>query len=89
MNFQKLRYEPARVRGAVFSVLALLVGYGILTADKAGLWGGVLVAVLAIIPIGQGESTRAQAVPLAKIEDAGLEVHEINAAAKTNTEGAP
>lgn len=89
MNFQKLKYEPARVRAVVAAALALLVGYGLLTSDKAGLWSGVLVALLAIIPIGQGESTRAQAVPLQKIEDAGLEVHDINVAAKANTEGAP
>lgn len=89
MNFQKLRYEPLRVRAVVGAVLALLVGYGLLTADKAGLWSGVLLALLAVIPLGQGESSRAQAVPLAKIEDAGLQVHEINADAKANTEGPP
>ena len=87
MNFQKLRYEPARVRAAIGAALALLVGYGLLTSDKAGLWSGVLMALLAVIPLGQGESTRAQAVPLAKVEDAGLEVHDINVAAKANTEG--
>jgi hypothetical protein len=89
MNFQKFRYEPARVRAVIGAGLALLVGYGLLTSDKAGLWSGILMALLAAINFGQGESTRAQAVPLAKVEDAGLDVHDINVAAKANTEGAP
>lgn len=83
----KLKYEPARVRAAISAVLSVMVAYGLLTSDKAGLWSGVLVALIGLINIGQGETTRAQAVPLAKIEDAGLEVHDINVAAEANTEG--
>lgn len=87
MNFQKLKYEPARVRAVIGAALALLVGFNLLTSEKASLLSALLVALLGVLHIGQGEATRAQAVPLAKIEDAGLEVKDINVAAEANTEG--
>lgn len=57
--------EPARLRGIAAAVLALLVAVGVTTATELPGWvDGVLLIVGAVLPLVQGESTRAVVTPV-------------------------
>ena len=55
MNWLKSVLTP-EVRGWIYRILiavgAVLVGYGVLSADELAVWLGVVVAVLNIMPAG-------------------------------------
>lgn len=67
----KLAWEPGRVVGGgaaiVMAALALLVKYGVLDVEGAGLWAAFF---LPFVPIVQAEISRRFTVSVAKIEDA-------------------
>lgn len=56
----------------VSALLALLVGYGILTEARATLWSALALAVL---PLAQGWVTRSLVVPLSRLRGKGRAVH--------------
>lgn len=64
-----IRREPAMAAGIVGAATALAVSYGLLTAERASLWGTLLLAAL---PLLQAWWTRQRVMPVSKIEDAGL-----------------
>ncbi len=67
---QRMRnLEPARVRAVWTSVVALLVALGVtVSADVDGAVQAVIVAVFTILPLIQGEATRAKVTPVAKAD---------------------
>lgn len=63
---KRLKEEPALVRTAVASLLALLVALGVITADLSTKVLGAVAAVLAFFPIGAGIAVRAAVTPVTK-----------------------
>lgn len=62
--------EPARVRAVWVAVVALLLSLGVvIPADVNDAVKALIVAVFTILPLAQGESTRAQVTPVAKLRD--------------------
>lgn len=62
--------EPARIRAIVTAVLALCAALGIvLPFDLPGIAEALILIVAAVLPLAQGESTRAAVVPLQKHVD--------------------
>lgn len=64
-----MRREPALVYGALGAFFALLTGYGIIEGDKSELWKAFVVA---LVPLLQAFLTRAEVMPVATINAAGL-----------------
>ena len=61
--------EPARLRALWTAVVAVLAGVGVtVSADLSGWVEGGLLAAAALLPILQGEATRAKVTPVAKLE---------------------
>lgn len=61
--------EPARVRAAWTAIVAVLAGVGVTVSQDVDGW--VQAAVLgaaAVLPILQGEATRAKVTPVAKLQ---------------------
>jgi len=71
----KVSREPAMAVGVIGAGMALLVSYGILSGEKATLWGTFLTV---LIPIAQGWVTRRFVMPVSKIEAAGIDVETIS-----------
>lgn len=66
--------EPARVRAVWTAVVALLVAVGVtVNADVDGAVQALIVAVFTLLPLLQGEATRAKVTPVAKLEAAAAE----------------
>ena len=62
--------EPARVRAVWVAVVALLVSIGVtVNTDLDGAVQALIVAVFTVLPLIQGESTRAKVTPVAALED--------------------
>ena len=62
--------EPARVRAVWVAVVALLVSIGVtINTDLDGAVQALIVAVFTVLPLIQGESTRAKVTPVAVLED--------------------
>lgn len=62
--------EPARVRAVWVAVVALLVSLGVtINTDLDGAVQALIVAVFTVLPLIQGESTRAKVTPVAVLED--------------------
>lgn len=60
--------EPARVRAVWVAVVALLVSLGVtINTDLDGAVQALIVAVFTVLPLIQGESTRAKVTPVARI----------------------
>lgn len=78
----RLSYEPvAAGGGAVSTVLAILVYYGVLDVKGAGLWGTLAVIVLPSVSAGV---VRFFTMAKKKIEDAGHRPEDITAQAARN-----
>lgn len=61
--------EPARVRAAWTAVVAVLAGLGVTVSQDINGWvEGAILAAAAVLPIAQGESTRAKVTPVAKLQ---------------------
>jgi hypothetical protein len=61
--------EPARVRAVWTAVVALLVAVGVtVNADVDGAVQALIVAVFTLLPLIQGEATRAKVTPVAKAD---------------------
>ena len=59
--------EPARVRAVWTAVVALLVAVGVtVNTDVDGAVQALIVAVFTLLPLIQGEATRAKVTPVAK-----------------------
>jgi len=69
--FDRIRaLEPARVRAVWVAVVALLVSLGVtINTDLDGAVQALIVAVFTVLPLIQGESTRAKVTPVAVLED--------------------
>ena len=63
-----MKYEPLRkyLYGLLAPVVAVLVGYGLVDEDKAGLWIALGTAVLAVIGT---ELARQSVTPVHRVED--------------------
>ena len=62
--------EPTRVRAVWVAVVALLVSIGVtINTDLDGAVQALIVAVFTVLPLIQGESTRAKVTPVAVLED--------------------
>lgn len=62
--------EPARLRALWTAVVAVLAGVGVtVSADLSGWVEGGLLAAAALLPILQGEATRAKVTPAWKLDD--------------------
>ena len=62
--------EPARVRAVWVAVVALLVSIGVtINTDLDGAVQALIVAVFTVLPLIQGETTRAKVTPVAALED--------------------
>lgn len=70
--FNRVReLEPARVRAVWTAVVALLLALGVtINADVDGAVQALIVAVFTLLPLLQGEATRAKVTPVAKLEAA-------------------
>lgn len=68
--FDRVRQlEPARVRAVWTAVVALLLALGVtVNADVDGAVQALIVAVFTLLPLLQGEATRAKVVPVAKLD---------------------
>jgi hypothetical protein len=75
----KVSREPAMAVGVVSAGMALLVSYGVLSGERATLWGTLLTVLL---PIVQGWVTRHFVVSVSKIHAAGLSTQIISHRAK-------
>ncbi len=66
--------EPARVKAVWVAVVALLVSLGVtVNTDVDGSVQALIVAVFTLLPLLQGEATRAKVTPVAKAnQDAGV-----------------
>jgi hypothetical protein len=63
--------EPARVRAVWASIVALLVSLGItVNSDVDGFVQAAIVLVFTLLPLLQGELTRAKVTPVFKVEEA-------------------
>ena len=63
--------EPARVRAVWTAVVALLVAVGVtVNTDVDGAVQALIVAVFTLLPLIQGEATRAKVTPVAKTDAA-------------------
>lgn len=63
--------EPARVRAVWVAVVALLVSVGVtVNTDMDAAVQALIVAVFTLLPLVQGEATRAKVVPVFKAERA-------------------
>jgi len=61
--------EPARVRAVWTAVVALLLAVGVtVNADVDGAVQALIVAVFTLLPLIQGEATRAKVTPVAKAD---------------------
>ena len=61
--------EPARVRAVWTAVVALLVAVGVtVNTDVDGAVQALIVAVFTLLPLIQGEATRAKVTPVAKTD---------------------
>ncbi len=61
--------EPARVRAVWTAVVALLVAVGVtVNTDVDGAVQALIVAVFTLLPLIQGEATRAKVTPVAKAD---------------------
>ena len=61
--------EPARVRAVWTAVVALLVAVGVtVNTDVDGAVQALIVAVFTLLPLLQGEATRAKVTPVAKAD---------------------
>lgn len=59
------RFEPARVRAVVAAVIALAGALGVtLGFDLPGIAEALLLVLAAVVPLVQGEATRAVVVPV-------------------------
>lgn len=70
----KVQNEPAAALGVVGAIIALLVAYGLMDANKAPMWSALAVAV---VPLVQAWVTRHLVMPVSKIRDAGLSPQQI------------
>ncbi len=69
--------EPARVRAVWVAVVALAVSLGVtINTDVDGAVQALIVAVFTLLPLIQGEATRAKVVPVAKAERAARKADE-------------
>lgn len=63
--------EPARVRAVWVAIVALLVSLGVtISSDLNSAVSALIVAVFTLLPLIQGEATRAKVVPVFKVEEA-------------------
>ena len=63
--------EPARVRAVWVAIVALLVSLGVtISSDLSSAVSALIVAVFTLLPLIQGETTRAKVVPVFKVEEA-------------------
>ena len=63
--------EPARVRAVWTAVVALLVALGVtINTDVDGAVQALIVAVFTMLPLIQGETTRAKVTPVAALDEA-------------------
>jgi len=61
--------EPARVRAVWVAVVALLVSIGVtINTDLDGAVQALIVAVFTVLPLIQGETTRAKVTPVAVLD---------------------
>ncbi len=70
--FDRIRaLEPARVRAVWVAVVALLVSLGVtINTDLDGAVQALIVAVFTVLPLIQGETTRAKVTPVAALDEA-------------------
>lgn len=69
--------EPARVRAVWVAVVALLVSLGVtVQTDLDSAVQALIVAVFTLLPLVQGETTRAKVVPVAKADRAARKADE-------------
>ena len=62
--------EPARLRAAVTAVIAAAVGFGVTVPAEVSGWAETgIVVFAALLPILQGETTRAKVTPAWKLDD--------------------
>lgn len=62
--------EPARIRALVTAVIALCAALGVvLPFDLPGVAEALILVLAAVLPLAQGEATRAAVVPLEKHKD--------------------
>ncbi len=62
--------EPARVRAVWVAIVALAVSLGVtINSDVDGAVQALIVAVFTLLPLIQGEATRAKVVPVAKLRN--------------------
>ena len=71
MNINRIEYlEPARIRAVVTAVIALCGALGVvLPFDLPGVAEALILVLAAVLPLAQGEATRAAVVPLEKHKD--------------------
>ena len=61
--------EPARVRAVWVAVVALLVSLGVtVQTDLDSAVQALIVAVFTLLPLVQGETTRAKVTPVARLQ---------------------
>lgn len=64
------RFEPARLRAVYTAVLAVLATLGItIPTELDGRFVAILSAVAVLLPLLQGESTRAAVTPNAEVDN--------------------
>ena len=69
--------EPARVRAVWVAVVALAVSLGVtVSTDLDSAVQALIVAVFTLLPLIQGEATRAKVVPVAKADRAARKAGE-------------